>query len=233
MLDFGFYNLDCMEGMKEFPDNYFELAIVDPEYGIGAGEYSGFDKVKRKNGTVGHTKRASHKKKCWDSAPPDFHYFAELERVSCNRIIWGGNYFKLPPTRGIISWDKCQPFKNFSAFELAWTSFDKPAKIFKYDNKGFMNPDGSAIHPTQKPVALYRWLLQNYAKAGDKILDTHVGSASSLIAFEKEGFDYVGFELDEDYFRDATKRLKQARITTIDMFKEPKKQILENEEIVF
>jgi len=120
--------------------------------------------------------------------------------------------------------------------ELAWSSFEKKCNKFEYLWAGFKKAEQiKRIHPTQKPVALYRWLLQNYAKQGDKILDTHVGSASSLIAFEKEGFDYVGFELDGDYFRDATKRLKQARITTIDMFKEPKKSngVRENEELVF
>ena len=120
----------------------------------------------------------------------------------------GGNYFPLPPTRGIICWDKEQPFENFSGWEMAWTSFDKPAKIFHYSNAGFQRKDkDERIHPTQKPVALYKWILTNYAKTGDKILDTHVGSASSLIACYDLGFDYVGFEIDEEYYRLARKRL--------------------------
>ena len=211
MLDFGFYNLDCMEGMEEFPDKYFDLAIVDPEYGISAdsmtmGRGSGNDIGK-------------FKPKGWDDCVPRDDYFIELKRVCKNRIIWGGNYFGcLGASRCYLIWDKMDYNSDFASAELAWTSFDKVVKTFRHGR----NNGESRIHPTQKPIQLYRWLLQNYAKQGDKILDTHVGSASSLIAFEKEGFDYVGFELDKDYFRDATKRLKQSRITTIDMFKEPK-----------
>ncbi len=229
MLDFGFYNLDCMEGMKEFPDNYFELAIVDPPYGLGSKLLDGGCR-----GGMGslRTSFGSMRQKDWDVKPDKF-YFDELLRCSKEQIIWGGNYFldHLNSTTCMIVWDKMNGTNPLVDAELAWTSFDKTTRIFRmhHFSKGYDNK----IHPTQKPVALYRWLLQNYAKQGDKILDTHAGSFSQEIACEIEGFDYVAFEIDKDYFRDGTKRLKQTRITTIDMFKEPKKQILENEEIVF
>jgi len=219
MLDFGFYNLDCMVGMKEFPDKYFDLAIVDPPYGVGQHFNFRFG--------VGDA--------VYENKAPKQDFFDELFRISKHSIIWGGNYFELPIERGWISWYKGQPIDDYSDFELAWTNFDRTAKQFNLESYGFRHADKrrgeKTIHPTQKPVQLYQWLLQNYAKPGDKIIDTHVGSASSLIAFEKEGFDYVGFELDEDYFRDANKRLKQARITTIDMFKEPKIRGLKQENL--
>ena len=139
----------------------------------------------------------------WDNAP-DESYFAELKRVSSNQIIWGGNYFPLPPTRGVIAWDKVQPWPNFSAWEMAWTSFNCVARIFKYDNR-----TKGKIHPTQKPVALYKWLLSNYAKPGDKILDTHLGSGSIAIACHDLGFDLTGYELDTDYYSAAWHRLEQ------------------------
>ena len=197
---------DCMDYMRGLPDKAFELAIVDPPYGIGASRNEGFSEVKRKNGTVGKTLRAKHKKKEWDAAPPPPEYFEELRRVATVQIVWGGNYFDLPPTRGIVCWDKVQPFENFSAWEMAWTNTDMPAKLIRLDNKGFMSDDGPAIHPTQKPVKLYDWLLANYAKPGDRILDTHLGSGSSAIAAHYGGFDFVGIELDEDYYRAACER---------------------------
>jgi site-specific DNA-methyltransferase (adenine-specific) len=190
------YLMDCMEGMKQFPDKYFELAIVDPPYGLPKDSTHGRGKLKNRilnNGSL----------ELWDKQPSP-EYFKELRRVSVNQIIWGGNYFDLPPTRGIICWDKCQPWKNFSQWEMAWTSFNKPAALFKFDNR-----TKDKIHPTQKPVALYKWLLKNYAKPGDKILDTHVGSASSLIACYDMGFDYIGFEIDEDYYNMAQKRIEE------------------------
>ena len=140
----------------------------------------------------------------WDK-PPTQEYFRELFRVSHHQIIWGGNYFNLPPTRCVICWDKMQPWENFSQIELAWTSFDSPAKIVKLDNR-----TGDKIHPTQKPVALYKWLLDKYAKQGDKILDTHAGSASSFVAAYQMGFDYIGFEIDEAYYNLAQKRVQAA-----------------------
>ena len=191
-----FYNEDCMEGMKRYPDKFFDLAIVDPPYGIGINS----------SGRVGHY---GGKGKKWDEQPPNEQYFTELLRVSKNQIIWGGNYFDLPPTRCFLIWDKKQPpGVSFASCEFAWTSFDASAKTF------YMSPiniDEGRTHPTQKPIALYSWLLQNYAKQGDKILDTHVGSASSLIACHRLGFDYVGFEIDPDYYRMASERLEKAK----------------------
>lgn len=198
MLDFGFYNMDCMEGMKEFPDKYFDLAIVDPPYGGGAERRGG--KWASKYGN----------KICeWDVAPTE-EYFEELFRVSKNQIIWGGNYFALPPTRCFVVWKKSQISERFtmSMCEYAWTSFNSNAKVFEHPSFGGKE---ERFHPTQKPVALYRWILANYAKQGDKLLDTHVGSASSLIAFEERGFDYVGFEIDADYYQKAQKRLEENR----------------------
>lgn len=138
----------------------------------------------------------------WDKLP-DAEYFVELFRVSQNQIIWGGNYFfdYLGSTRGIICWDKKQFMPTFSRIELAWTSFDAVARLYACESK-----DLTRFHPTQKPVALYRWLLQNYAKQGDKILDTHLGSGSSRIAAHMEGYDFTGYELDTDYFNQSNKR---------------------------
>lgn len=199
----GFYNMDCMEGMKEIPDKYFDLAIVDPPYGIGINA----------SGRLGHY---GGKGKNWDDNAPDETYFKELKRVSKNQIIWGGNYFQLPPTRCFLIWDKQQPEGvSFASCELAWTSYDLSAKTFYKRPQG--QDGGNRIHPTQKPVALYKWLLNNYAKPGDKILDTHVGSASSLIACYDMGFEYLGFELDEDYYKMATERLEKHK-SQLNMF---------------
>lgn len=200
MLDFGFYNMDCMEGMKQFPDKYFDLAIVDPPYGLldaGMQSTGGAGKLKHRNFNQEYKKF-----KDWDKAPDD-EYFKELERVSVNQIIWGGNYFNLPPCRCFIIWDKLQPWENFSRCEFAWTSFKSPAKIFAYDNRKCSRK----IHPTQKPIELYVWLLNKYAKKDDIILDTHVGSASSLIACHRTNHKYVGFEIDKYYYDEAKKRL--------------------------
>ncbi len=191
------YLMDCMEGMKQFPDKYFELAIVDPPYGIGMD-----------GGSVGYKGFNNFEKKNWDKAIPDGSYFEELFRVSVNQIIWGGNYFGLRATRCFLVWDKGEGFYNrtYAECELAWTSFDKNAKKFKHDPLAKGDYRGK-IHPTQKPIPLYKWLLTNYAKQGDKILDTHVGSASSLIACEDLGYDYIGFEIDKDYYTGAQKRI--------------------------
>lgn len=201
MLDFGFYNMDCMEGMKQFPDKYFDLAVVDPPYGIGMD-----------GGNVGYKGFNNFTKKDWDKSTPEKIYFDELFRVSKNQIIWGGNYFGLPPSRCWLIWDKGEGFydRTYAEAELAWTSFDANVKIFKRDPLAKGDYRGK-IHPTQKPVALYTWLLNKYAKPGDKILDTHVGSASSLIACHNLRFDYVGFELDPDYFKAASERLEQVK----------------------
>ena len=197
---------DCMEYMATLPDKAFDLAVVDPPYGINwQGCFEGGE-VRRANGTIGRTSRKSFTKKQWDSVVPGKEYFDQLFRCSMNQVIWGGNYFSLSPTRGVICWDKLQPFENFSAWEMAWTSFSYPAKIFRYDNKGFMNKDGRSIHPTQKPVALYNWILRNYAKPGQRILDTHLGSGSSAIAAHYFGCEFVGCEIDVDYFNAAKER---------------------------
>ena len=191
----SFINADCMEGMAQIPDKYFDLAIVDPPYGIDIN----------KSGRVGHY---GGKGKTWDSNTPDEAYFKELFRVSKEQIIWGANYFEMKPTRCFLIWDKQQPEGvSFASCEYAWTSFDRSAKTFY---KSPINAEkGNRFHPTQKPVALYKWLLKNYAKPGDKILDTHVGSASSLIACHDLDFEYLGFELDPDYYRMATERLER------------------------
>ena len=201
MLSAGFYNMDCMDGMREFPDKFFDLAIVDPPYGVG-------DRFK--GGKTGKMNFNRIVEKQWDK-PPTQEYFDELFRVSKNQIIWGGNYFTLPPSRCFIVWDKLIS-ENFSLAmaELAWTSFDALAKIIRIPTP----KTGDKIHECQKPIALYTWLLQNYAHRGDKILDTHVGSASSLIACHRMGFEYWGFELDADYFKAASERLAREKATT-------------------
>lgn len=216
------YNCDCMEFMATVPDKFFELAIVDPPYGIGGDSLhtnraeknhlynnralSGAGKLKNRALNKMNTK--------WDNAPNEI-YFKELKRISKNQIIWGGNYFDLFPCRCFVVWDKVQPWENFSQIEIAWTSFDSPARIFKFDNR-----TGDKIHPTQKPVALYKWLLRNYAKPGDKIFDSHMGSQSSRIACWDGGFDYWGCELDPDYFRDGCKRFdNHIRQTSLDFDK--------------
>jgi len=196
-------NRDCMNAMLDFPDKYFDLAIVDPPYGIGAANM---------NMGLGKSLKCSKAKnrkwvaKDWDSAAPKKDYFDELFRTSKNQIIWGGNYFHLPPTKGFIIWDKEIPDGlSFSDFEFAWTSFERAARRAKYS--AFLDKIHK-IHPTQKPVALYKWLLSNYAKPGDKILDTHLGSGSSRIAAWDMGFDFWGYELDADYFAAMEARFK-------------------------
>ena len=194
------YNMDCMEGMKQFPDKYFELAIVDPPYGIGAG------KEKPHNGWK------DYGIKHWDNQSPDKAYFEELFRVSQNQIIWGANHFISKISRDFscfIIWDKGQRDFSLADGEMAWTSFKKAARFFNYSRARALQE--GKIHPTQKPIALYKWLLKNYAKEGDKILDTHVGSASSLIACYQMNFDYIGFEIDKEYFEKANKRIEDTK----------------------
>lgn len=189
-------NKDCMAAMAEFPDKFFDLAIVDPPYGISINMNMGRKKGRPKK----------HESKKWDDATPEKKYFDELTRVSKNQIVWGGNFFtdKLSPSMGWILWDKEFPdAMSFSKFELAWTSFQTAAKKFKMTSTG-----SQYIHPTQKPVALYKWLLQNYAKPGDKILDTHLGSGSSRIAAYDMGFDFWSYELDAEYFEKQERRFK-------------------------
>ena len=194
---------DCMEAMREMPDNAYELAIADPPYGIGAGKGTEvlISSPKWKGGTQPNADTIYGE---WDNARPDMLYFHELQRVSENQIIWGGNYFDLPPSPCMIVWDKENGNSFFADGEIAWTSFTSKLRIFKYLSCGFMGSHKNRdkrIHPTQKPIALYKWLLQNYAKPGNKILDTHVGSGSSRIAAWDCGFDFVGYEIDKDYWQ--------------------------------
>jgi len=188
---------DCMDYMRGMPDKAFELAIVDPPYGINAA-----------NMQMGKGKDKQWKKgKEWDLSVPTPEYFAELSRVSSKQIIWGGNYFDLPSTGGWIFWDKERGKDvSFADGELAWTSFLNVIKKAPIRFDGFIGADIVRIHPTQKPVKLYQWLLSNYAKPGDKIVDTHLGSGSSAIAAHYAGFEFVGIELDQDYYQAACKR---------------------------
>ena len=190
-----------MEAMKEMEDNQFDLAIVDPPYGIGAGG------EKFKNGTS-KTEKKYYKKNDWDIKPKK-EYFIELKRVSKNQIIWGGNYFveHLTNFRCFIFWDKTIHGNSYADGELAWTSFDQVARYYR-KNISQVTIEGR-MHPTQKPVTLYEWLLMNYAKEGDKILDTHLGSGSIAIACHNLGFDLTGYELDQEYFSAAVKRYQQ------------------------
>lgn len=189
---------DCMIGMARYPDKYFDLAIVDPPYRNQSENKP--TKDMRRNGKIDVF-----------GDKPDKTYFDELFRVSKNQIIWGANNFTLPNYKGFVIWKKLTISEAFtmSMAELAYLSegLSTVSKIFEYAPQG--KPDDPRIHPTQKPVALYKWLLLNYAKPGDKILDTHVGSASSLIACYDLGFDAVGFELDEDYYRESKQRLER------------------------
>ena len=192
-------NEDCMVGMARYPDKHFDLAIVDPPYGIKDLIVNGGEKGRRLNVAKGLAK--------FDFVPPK-EYFEELYRVSKNQIIWGGNYFveHLTHSRGWIVWDKnFPPNFTFAKAELAYTSFNTNLEMFRLS--AWLEKHD--YHPTQKPVALYKWLLKNYAKQGDLILDTHVGSASSLIACHDMGFDAVGFELDADYYKASKQRLEE------------------------
>lgn len=193
-------NTDCMEYMATLPDKAFDLAIVDPPYGIGINMNMG-----RRSG-----KKEVHKNKKWDKTIPEDKYFDELFRISKFQIIWGGNYFLLPLTKSWIFWDKSVPDGvDFADGELAWTSGEKTLKKCDIPYSGFNGMDkGGKIHPTQKPVALYKWLLTSYAKPGDRIIDTHLGSGSIAIACHDYGFDLVGCELDKDYYDAASKRLR-------------------------
>lgn len=189
------YNMDCMELLRQTPDKYYSLCVVDPPYGIGMAERAPCARLAR----YGSVNKA-------DSGVPSQEYFAELRRVSSHQIVWGGNYFDLPPTRCFLIWDKQQPENvSFASCEFAWTSFDASAKTY-YQRP--QNADLQRIHPTQKPVALYQWMLTHYAKPGQRILDTHLGSGSSAIAAHNLGFDFVGTELDADYYAAAVRRFE-------------------------
>lgn len=190
------FNIDCLEYMRSLDDKVFDLAIVDPPYGLPKSSTHGRGKLKDRilNADSIHE---------WDIVPSR-EYFDELFRVSKNQIIWGGNYYDLPPTRCVICWDKMQPWENFSQIELAWTSFDKPAALYRFDNR-----TKDKIHPTQKPVELYAWLLRKFANEGDKILDTHLGSGSSRIAAYKMGYDFVGCEINTTYYELQEERFRR------------------------
>lgn len=208
------YLEDCVEGLKRFNDNHFDLAIVDPPYGIGAD--------KAQNNAAMQRIKAEGKSKAgrgwklyadtdWDNETPNAEYWQELFRVSKNQIVWGGNYFTdyLPPSMGWIMWDKGQRDFSLADGELAWTSFNKALRIFEMSRGKALaknNEQGGRFHPTQKPEMLYSWILQNYAKEGDLILDTHLGSGSSRIAAYKGGFNFVGFEINEHYYEKQEKR---------------------------
>lgn len=213
-------NLDCMKALKEYPDNHFDLAIVDPPYFSGP-EKRGF--YGQKVSPIG-VQRFYEKSEEWKVPGPE--YFEELERVSKHQIIFGCNYFQWNFPPGRIVWDKCNEKNSFSDCEIASCSLHDSVRLFRYMWSGMMQGKSISeghiqqgnkrlnekrIHPTQKPVALYKWLLQRYAHKGDLILDTHVGSASSLIACHELGFDYIGFEIDEHYFNLAQKRIREAK----------------------
>lgn len=223
------YNIDCMEYMKTLPDNAFDLAVVDPPYGAGFTEGGGckgwftkyhqsaeapqynrfgspgsrFEKYKREEN--GETRK---KVISWDVAPGK-EYFDELFRVSKDQIIWGGNYFELPPTRCFLIWKKLTISDKFTMAmcEYAWTSFNSNAKLFEFAPQG--KKDDERFHPTQKPVELYKWVYGLYAKPGMKILDTHLGSGSSRIAAWDMGIDFVGTEIDPEYFEKEEERFKK------------------------
>ena len=202
------YNQDCLEAMKEMSDNQFDLAIVDPPYGISY--------ARGKNGWGINENRPKLEDVKWDKKTPNKEYFSELQRVSKNQIICGGNYFtdKIPVSKCWIVWNKINNTENKSVFadaELLWTSFKKVVKMYTLRTMGFISDtkDNKRIHPTQKPTELYEWLLMNYAKEGDTILDTHLGSGSIAIACHNLGFDLTGYEIDKEYFEAATKRIEQ------------------------
>ena len=215
--------MDCMQGMKGFPDKYFDLAIVDPPYGRkehGGKNRSGY--VKQKNGNKIFVKDGQYDNRHWDNTTPSEDYFNELVRVSKNQIIFGCNYFNYPLIGGRIIWDKCNDGSDQSDAEIAYCSMNSRVDIFRYMWRGMFQgksiTEGTIqqgnkklnekrIHPTQKPIALYEWLLSRYAKDGDIILDTHVGSASSLIACYNTNHKFVGFELDEYYYKVSKQRL--------------------------
>ena len=197
---------DCMDVMREFPDGYFDLAIVDPPYGLGKRLHAG-----GRDAQEGRVSASQYNGKEWD-VPPNAEYFAELRRVSRNQIIWGGNYFDLPPTRGILIWDKAQPMPTMSFGELAWTNYDKPMKKIEFAYTNYVEGKGQVskkIHPTQKPKGLYDRILHEYATPGMRILDTHLGSGSHAIACHYAGMHLTACEIDPDYFKAASERIER------------------------
>lgn len=226
MLDFGYYNMDCMEGMRQFPDKYFDLAIVDPPY------FSGPEKRGYYGRTISPIGVQRIYKTSAEWSVPNKSYFNELARVSKNQIIWGCNYFNYQFGPGRIVWDKCNGESSFSDCEIAYCSMHDSVRLFRYMwngmfqgksisegtvQQGNKNLNEKRIHPTQKPVALYEWILSKYAKEGDIILDTHVGSASSLIACHNTNHKFVGFELDKHYYELSKQRL-DAELAQMNIF---------------
>jgi len=194
-------NEDNMQLMARFPDKYFDLAIVDPPYGIKASSGASTNGTMRKKIANGEIKGGN-----WDDSIPNDEYFKELFRVSKNQIIWGGNYFDLPPSKCFLIWDKGESIygRDFAECEMAWASFDKCARIYKL----FPNQK-DRTHPTQKPIGLYKWVLDRFANDGDKILDTHLGSGTIAIACYDYGFDLTACELDKDYYKNAMKKINE------------------------
>jgi len=197
------HNQDCLPFMKQCEDKQFDLAIVDPPYGIDVGVR-----------VFSNAKKGTYN---WDKETPSKEYFDELKRISKNQIVWGGNYFLdyLGATKCFLVWDKKMTETHLmSMAEMAWTSFNTKSLIFKQPpvgDRGFYNIDGTRIHPTQKSIKLYEWQLKHYANEGDKIIDTHLGSGSIAVACDNLKFDLVGFEIDKDYFNKANHRLNQHR----------------------
>jgi len=219
-MDFGYYNMDCMDGMKQFPDKYFDLAIVDPPYFSGPERRRYYG---RKVSPIG-VQRFYETSENWDV--PGDEYFTELERVSKHQIVWGCNYFNWHFLPGRIIWDKCNGKSSFSDCEIASCTLHDSVRLFRYMWNGMMQGKSieegwiqqgnkklneKRIHPTQKPINLYRWLIQKYVQSGWKVIDTHVGSASSLIAFEESNLPYVGFEIDPNRYKLSKQRLEVHR----------------------
>lgn len=206
-------NVDCMEYMRTLPDKFFDLAIVDPPYGIGADEkqnQTAESRIKANGKSKAGRGYKLYKKTEWDNKIPDENYFIELFRISKNHIIWGGNYMTkfLQPSMGWIMWNKMQREFSLADGELAWTSFNMAIRIFDMSRgEAMANHHKNRFHPTQKPVKLYEWILTNYAKPGQTIFDSHMGSGSSAVACNNLGFEYVGCELDKDYYDAACKRV--------------------------
>ena len=243
------YNMDCMEGMKQYPDKYFDLAVVDPPYGVGSVVYMPRERKKAFGGyidkyeitvatldinqrqkvkvNVVHNGNSKETQNHFgdDNVSPNPLYFDELFRVSKNQIIWGGNFFLLPPSRGFVIWEKTTVAESFSMAmcEYAWCSFNANAKIFKGAPQGTTND--KRFHPTQKPVALYAWIYNLYAKPGMKILDTHLGSGSSRIAAYDAGLDFVGYEIDKFYFEKQEERFN-AHTAQQSLFVEQEQEVL-------
>ena len=207
--DFQFdnvYQVDCLLAMRSFPDNYFDLVITDPPYGIGENNSKNLSRV-------GLASPIDYGNFEWDNQPASDEQILELIRISKNQIIFGGNYFNLYPSPCWVVWDKDNGNNDFADCELAWTSHSSAVRKFKYRWAGMLQENMKnkeiRIHPTQKPVQLYKWTLKNYAKPGMKIIDIHIGSGSSIIAFLDFGCDWIGFEIDPDYHKAATERIER------------------------